>query len=72
MNDGGPAFPLPCSSGSGVRYCDGMTLRQWYAGMALQGLLSSIGDVAMPNYNGTAQKALNYADALLAQESKEA
>lgn len=32
-NDGGPAFPYrPADVG-----CEGMTLRDWFAGMALQG-----------------------------------
>lgn len=35
IEDGGPAFP--CSVYDGAW---GMTLRDWYAGMALQGLLS--------------------------------
>ena len=34
MNDGGPAFPSPnCTA-------DGMSLRDWFAGMAMQGLLA--------------------------------
>lgn len=49
-NDGGPAFPLPAylddEDGSGKRSIimesDGMTLRDWFAGMALQGLLPSM------------------------------
>lgn len=40
--DGGPAFPRPISS-DGVNQPDyghpGMTLRDWFAGMAMQGLL---------------------------------
>ena len=45
-NDSGPAFPvpmIPCDREGGyteVRY-QGMTLRQWYAGQALCGLLSN-------------------------------
>ena len=62
----GPAFPIKSSLDADVER--GLTKREWMAGMALQGLLSSIGDVAMPNYNGTARKALNYADAILLQE----
>jgi hypothetical protein len=34
-NDGGPAFPTQ----NGTRNDQGMTLRDWFAGMALQGLL---------------------------------
>ena len=46
INDGGLAFPVPM-----VRYDDGnffnvtdtgMTLRDWFAGQALQGILSSV------------------------------
>lgn len=45
IDDGGPAFPvpmIPCDREGGyteVRY-QGMTLRQWYAGQALNGILS--------------------------------
>lgn len=34
-SDGGPAFPVP------VEISNGMSLRDWFAGMALHGLLSS-------------------------------
>ncbi len=38
--DGGQAFPV-----GGVMQGDGMSLRDWYAGMALQGLIAhGIGD----------------------------
>lgn len=44
-NDGGPAFPTPGetnANGDVVCYpSHGMTLRQWYAGQALCGLLSN-------------------------------
>ena len=45
INDGGPAFPteartlFPTNKAS--FWCDGMSLRDWFAGMALQGLLSN-------------------------------
>jgi len=48
MNDGGPAFPKPYSvynTGNTVyehQAQKGMTLRQWYAGMAMKGLLSNV------------------------------
>ncbi len=39
-NDGGPAFP--CSGTEGVNPESlGMSLRDWFAGMALQGMLSN-------------------------------
>ena len=45
--DGGPAFPRPATVVNDTTRMDrigeqpGMTLRQWYAGMALQGLLAN-------------------------------
>jgi hypothetical protein len=41
-NDGGPAFPVieGCPT-KGIRSTDGLSLRDWFAGMALQGLLAS-------------------------------
>jgi hypothetical protein len=42
-NDGGPAFPVPDShhANGQVQYgANGMTLRDWFAGQALQGLLA--------------------------------
>lgn len=45
--DGGPAFPLPCDSNNCPHtHCMGMSLRDWFAGMALQGILSA--NAAMP------------------------
>ena len=44
QNDGGPAFPIPNASDmDGYVYApqsEGMSLRDWFAGMALQGFLS--------------------------------
>lgn len=46
--DGGPAFPIPNAemaiAGQTVKETQGMTLRQWYAGLAMQGLLASESD----------------------------
>jgi hypothetical protein len=39
-NDGGPAFPLATSSGSNTSV-NGMTLRDWFAGQAMRGLLGT-------------------------------
>lgn len=82
-NDGGPAFPRPVSEGNSnfVWEQDGMTLRQWYAGMALQGLCSS--NKLLEKFLGTAgelgttflvvlaSSAFEAADAMLAHEAKE-
>ena len=37
--DGGPAFPCTTGSDGGVAF-DGMSLRKWYAGMALSGMIT--------------------------------
>lgn len=36
-NNGGPAFPVTYEDGMSEKRYSGMTLRQWYAGMALNG-----------------------------------
>jgi len=64
--DGGPAFPVVFGDSA----YSGMTLRQWYAGMAMQGYLSS----DIPNEIREAQVvgwAWSMADAMLAQEADE-
>lgn len=53
MDDGGPAFPVPETSldSAGVFSASnqGMSLRDWFAGMALQGLLSNSGGPIQAN-----------------------
>lgn len=50
INDGGPAFPQADLSGYGMGPAEcnngGMTLRDWFAGQALAGLLASGGSVS--------------------------
>jgi len=66
INDGGPAFPTPV----GVQHNDGMTLRDYFAAAALQGMLTD------PNKEGSgsefARDAYSCADAMLKarEESK--
>ena len=38
-NDGGPAFPRSASQHSGPQ--EGMSLRDWFAGKALEGIMAS-------------------------------
>lgn len=41
-NDGGPAFPCKWENPNGVPFTEfGMSLRDWFAGQALAGLLAS-------------------------------
>ena len=74
-NDGGPAFPhLDLYAGAGnsqptpTQY-NGMSLRDWFAGQALAGM------IACPNTNGGGKDfavyAYKYADAMLAERQKE-
>lgn len=69
------AFPVPDNTATAGE--PGMTMREWYAGMALQGLLAAVSpdDVLPGNDNPTiaewqehfARVAFGYADAMLAQ-----
>jgi hypothetical protein len=71
MKNGGPAFPLhlPAIMGEPDTYWNGMTLRDWFAGQALVGLLSldrpdaSIVNVAYTSYR--------FADAMLEARNEE-
>lgn len=74
IDDGGAAFPRAGADygHGGNLEQDGMTLRQWYAGLAMQGLLS-----ANATYGGQtnarsslASDAVAHADALIAELHK--
>lgn len=64
-----PAFPI-----QKAQYTDaygghpGMTLRQHYAGLALQGLVASNGELG---YRIAAEQSVQHADALIAELEKE-
>lgn len=58
MKDGGPAFPITIETRYGPETYSGMSLRDWFAGMALIHLASS------------AQKAYEIADAMLKERDK--
>ena len=69
-NDGGSAFPHPGYHGIDGKFVDvphqGMTLRDWFAGMALQGF------AAHPDNNDwtreeVARDSYGWADAMLAE-----
>lgn len=85
LNDGGSAFPV-ASVGTGdsrdgmTRGSDGMSLRDYFAGMALRGILDSWdrpitdeefkGGVALPIKENVAQVCYEFADAMIAERSK--
>lgn len=67
MDNGGQAFPGPSFTSNGMPngHDMGMTLRDWFAGQALPGI------IAQPNLEGhnpavVAKWAYEYADAMLA------
>jgi hypothetical protein len=66
-NDGGPAFPRTVQHyNEYLEGRDGMSLRDWFAGQALLGMLNRT------QYNETiaASYAFKYADAMLAERNK--
>ena len=66
INDGGPAYPTP----AGVQHNDGMTLRDYFAAAALQGLLDSPAEAEF-GVSHFATAAYEAADAMLkARESQ--
>jgi hypothetical protein len=65
-DNGGPAFPVRMGCDT-----DGMTLRDWFAGMALQGYLAGRNNIKAENpmnfeRHRAAKDCYNYADAMLA------
>ena len=75
INDGGPAFPTlgNVSHNSDWITEDGMTLRQHYAGLALQGVLAGYwGNASMGGLDPSmiANEAVQQADALIAELAK--
>ena len=66
-NDGGPAFPNSheCTEGYPVQ---GMNLRDWFAGQALQGVMRGLWEASNDNI---AWAAYGIADAMLAEREKE-
>jgi hypothetical protein len=73
QDDGGPAFPLAGSFDYSYEPQDGMSLRDYFAAAALQGLLAHI--IGVENANGRtskyAERAYAYADAMLAARKEQ-
>jgi hypothetical protein len=67
---GGPAFPISIP-GCGDNGCPGMSLRDWFAGQALSGLMASHDWRHMYDCDSYAQDAYALADSMLGQRSKE-
>lgn len=74
ISQGGAAFPV-CVPDVNAEYTyeDGMSLRDYFAAKAMQGLLAmpgSIGGEQELVYSAFAQAAYKYADAMIAERSK--
>lgn len=70
---GGPAFPIPYgfSVEQGMISCDvGMTLRDWFAGQAMQGVLSSLAPGEWMSYGDASEHAYRFADAMIRERNK--
>lgn len=71
---GGFAFPASAAMPDGGEYhCAGMTLRDWFAGQALAGMMASSHDNSpdwLTNPDGAAAEAYCLADAMIAQRAK--
>lgn len=64
-------FPFQFQEG---HFAEGMTMREWYAGMAMQGALASMKDPDETCFTSAAtlaEHAFGYADAMLAEAAKE-
>lgn len=74
LETGGSAFPTSIATDSDgrVHYGEpGMTLRQWYAGKALAGLLAADVTLSDPSRRGRAARdAFALADAMIAEAAK--
>ena len=67
-DNGGPAFPRPAVCGDGFTAYEeavGMTLRDWFAGQAMAGLLAYPGAGEWASPDKLAVNVYRYADAML-------
>lgn len=74
ITHGGPAFPVPLHPGQsyqGHAPCDGMTLRDYFAAKALNGLLASSPSDEEISPKGVAEFAYDIADAMLAARGEQ-
>ena len=64
---GGPAFPTDNAHQTGPHsyHVEGMTLRDWFAGMAMQGFIAAWGQHDVTDFIEIAHDAYNMADAML-------
>lgn len=68
--DGGPAFPTPWAAGTATE--GGMTMRDWFAGQAMQGMLASANSGGRwdADHDILTGEAYDIADAMLKERKK--
>ena len=76
IDDGGPAFPIPisCDSMGGIQESrfEGLSIRDWFAGRALQGFLAAdLKCSCNESVSSITSKAYYIADAMLSAREKE-
>lgn len=71
-NDGGPAFPTESEgqTGNSTWRFEGMTLRDYFAAAALQGLIATIPGPGCAEWTYYSEAAYKIADAMLAERAK--
>jgi hypothetical protein len=62
---GGSAFPEP-----GSAQCGGMSLRDYFAAKAMQGIISTVPHLSAIDPRDAAEEAYSYANAMLAERAK--
>jgi hypothetical protein len=67
-NDGGPAFPVDAPNDPCIVKNPGMSLRDYFAGQALAGLMAN--QVPYPTFNLIASKAYKAADSMIEEREK--
>ena len=74
MKDGGPAFPSLCEIHGPARIDSGMSLRDYFAAKAMQGMLAGIladgSSITSEGFQKCAAATFEMADAMLAEREK--
>ena len=69
--NGGPAFPLVFDCGDGTREIySGMSLRDWFAGLAMQGMIAKDTEPSPEQVPIIVKSAYIMADAMLKERNK--
>jgi len=70
MNPSDPAFPVTYEDGMAEKFTVGLTKREYFAAIAMKGILSSHAMILPENRDKLAETACLYADAMIIELSK--